>query len=130
MDSWGDCYRVVGWLGTQLPTCYMNLSPEDDDIRLYWRTPFDPHDIKYWMFIPRFAKEYFRVTHATPPDGVRIEICRGEDFRYTKDGGGAVAKVKLHFFQTRYNYGCPEWEANGRDTNPTKSSRDRTRSVR
>ena len=105
-EEWGDCYRVIGSLQPKLFLCYNQL---DEDTREYFKVPFDPHDIKYWIYNERFMKLYYNIIYEYGCM-IRKYIVREEDMKYDQHGAERVAVVKLHYFQTNKDYICERWE--------------------
>jgi len=103
-EEWGDCYRVIGSLQPKLFLCYNQL---DEDTREYFKVPFDPHDIKYWIYNERFMKLYNNIQRNKY---VGCSVIREEDMKYDQHGAERVAVVKLHYFQTNRDYTCERWE--------------------
>ena len=111
--SYSDCYRVIGSLQPKLFLCYNQI---DEVTREYFKVPFSPHDVKYWVYNERFMKLYSAIF----PDGVwncmigsgfRCYQIREEDMKYDQQGAERMAVVKLHYFQTNKDYTCERWEA-------------------
>ena len=103
----GDCYRVIGSLQPKLFLCYNQL---DEDTREYFKVPFDPHDIKYWIYNERFMTLYLITLALSIKSGIRRVSVREEDMKYDQHGAERIAVVKLHYFQTNRDYVCNQWE--------------------
>ena len=106
-EEWGDCYRVIGSLQPKLFLCYNQL---DEDTREYFKVPFDPHDIKYWIYNDRFMNLYIMTLVLSIQPGIRRISIKEEDMKYDQHGAERVAVVKLHYFQTNKDYTCERWE--------------------
>ena len=94
-----DCYRVIGWLQPQLYHCYLTPLSGDETVRYYWRTPFDPHDYKYWMFNAEFIRSYTAATRMDLDKYISRSVIRTEDVKYTRDGGQVISKVPICYFK-------------------------------
>ena len=107
-EEWGDCYRVVGSLQPKLFLCYNQL---DEDTREYFKVPFDPHDVKYWVYNNRFLNLYHKATwDVWLGSGLMCYVIKEEDMKYDQHGAERLAVVKLHYFQTNKDYACERWE--------------------
>jgi len=110
--EWGDCYRVVAHLQPKLLLCYNQI---DDDTKEYFKVPFDPHDVKYWVYNDRFMNLYNDVLYYKPNEfyewlHVRRYVIKEEDMKYDQHGAERIAVVKLFFFETFNDYECSLWE--------------------
>ena len=105
--SYSDCYRVIGSLQPKLFLCYNQL---DEDTREYFKVPFDPHDVKYWIYNERFMKLYQNITWGIWGSGLMCYVIKEEDMKYDQHGAERLAVVKLHYFQTNKDYKCNLWE--------------------
>lgn len=106
-EEWGDCYRVIGSLQPKLFLCYNQV---DEVTKQYWNVPFDPHDVKYWIYNERFMKLYQNITWGIWGSGLICYIIKEEDMKYDQHGAERVAVVKLHYFQTNKYFTCNQWE--------------------
>jgi len=105
--SYSDCYRVIGSLQPKLFLCYNQL---DEDTKEYFKVPFDPHDIKYWIYNDRFMTLYLMTLALSIKPGLRRVSVMEEDMKYDQHGAERLAVVKLHYFQTNKDYKCSLWE--------------------
>ena len=103
-EEWGDCFRVIASLQPKLFLCYNQI---DEDTREYFKVPFDPHDVKYWVYNERFMKLYHNVERNKY---VGRSMVKEEDMKYDQHGAERLAVVKLHYFQTNKDYKCSLWE--------------------
>ena len=108
-EEWGDCYRVIGSLQPKLFLCYNQL---DEDTKEYFKVPFDPHDIKYWIYNDRFMTLCLMTLALSIKPGLRRVSVMEEDMKYDQHGAERLAVVKLHYFQTNKDYKCNLWEKN------------------
>ena len=106
-EKWGDCYRVIGSLQPKLFLCYNQL---DEDTKEYFKVPFDPHDIKYWIYNDRFMTLYLMTLALSIKPGLHRVSVMEEDMKYDQHGAERLAVVKLHYFQTNKDYKCSLWE--------------------
>jgi hypothetical protein len=83
----GDCYRVVAKLEPNLLGCYRKQDEEDESSpEIYFRIPFDLHDIKeYWTHHP-FIRKLHRVAERKTKtmDGIRVERVEGVPYFVTR----------------------------------------------
>ena len=103
--SYSDCYRVIASLQPKLFLCYNQI---DEDTREYFKIPWDPHDLKYWIYNERFMKWYNKIIW----NDIRVRrvIVVEEDMKYDQHGAERLARVGLHYFQTNKDYVCNQWE--------------------
>jgi len=107
-EEWGDCYRVIASLQPKLFLCYNQI---DEDTREYFKVPFDPHDVKYWVYNNRFLNLYHKATwDVWLGSGLICYVIKEEDMKYDQHGAERLAVVKLHYFQTNKDYVCNQWE--------------------
>ena len=91
-SEYGDCYRVIVKLEPGLDGCYQD-SEEGPESGIYFKVPFDPHDVKeYWVNHP-FLRKLIKDAHfkALATKGIRLE---------SQDG--------CTFIQTKRDYSCYE----------------------
>ena len=110
--DWADCCRVIVTLQPKLLNCYNQI---DEVTREYFKVPFSPHDIKYWVYNERFMNLYNNVLYCKPNEflawiPVRRYTVKEEDMKYDQQGAERMAVVKLHYFQTNKDYVCNQWE--------------------
>ena len=103
-----ECVRWQGRKGHKFGDCYCILDIIIPDVinmcnffGFKLRTPFDPHDCKY--FDPFLRKQLEAVA---VPKGVRKDIRLEEDIIYDEQGGERIAKVKVTYFQTHRDFSC------------------------
>jgi hypothetical protein len=68
--------------------------------------PFDPHDQKYWRYVPGWLEQYDKSINSTLGEGVRLEVITKDDIVFDYRGGESVQTVKCHFFVTHKHYKC------------------------
>ena len=103
-DEWGDCYRVLGTIEPKLFLCYKEIY---EGAREYWRVPFDPHDVKYWMHDERFMKYYHS---ALESPFIKLEVKVEEDIRYNQYNGERVGKFVIYYVQTHKLFYCERYK--------------------
>ena len=94
--KWADCNHAIGRI---YPVLFRvpHLFKED----IYWSTPFDPHDVKYYPFTLRK-----HLKRCELPQGMRKQIIREEDLIFDEEGNERVGKVEIVYFQTNASFNC------------------------
>jgi len=89
--EWGDCNHVIGIL---MPEIYKMKT------RFGWNfsTPFDPHDIKY--FLEKIPKP------KQLPEGVKIHQRKEKDIVFDDEGNERIKTVRLNIYRTHKDYYC------------------------
>ena len=105
--DWADCCRVIVTLQPKLLNCYNQI---DEVTREYFKVPFSPHDVKYWIYNERFMSWYNNICWYVNDNRVRRIIVKEEDMKYDQHGAERLAVIKLHYFQTNKDYKCNLWE--------------------
>jgi len=104
--DWGDCYRVITKVEPKLEG---SVVVNDNDVVLRrFNVPFDPHDIKYWLWNSQFMELYRNMEVSQL--GIRIEDTIEDDILYDQSNGERVGRLKLRFIQTHKDYECKEEE--------------------
>jgi hypothetical protein len=92
LNEWVDDYRIIGLLFPQL----YHLK---DRFGNPFRTPFDPHDVKYFD-----VNIYNGLDLDNLPEGIRIEWVKEWDLTFDDEGNERIRKVRLCYFQTYNQY--------------------------
>lgn len=103
--KWGDCFRVIAKLEPKL--CDYYLTNDYETVEQFFSVPFDPHELKYWIYNPHWLKLYNNVGSGCPT-GVRMKVQSRDDIMYDNKGGERTGKLKLRYFQTHKDYSCEE----------------------
>jgi hypothetical protein len=103
-SDWGDCYRIIGQLNPNLFTC-------KDDFGNNFKTPFDPHDVKYFRYSLDFINEYKLTCNGVPQVQRMCYYVNKEkvkDIVYNDDYSERLGVLTLHYFRTHKDYKCEE----------------------
>jgi hypothetical protein len=87
--KWRDDYEIIGMLWPQL----YNLKNRFGN---NFKTPFDPHDVKYFD-----ENIYDHIDLKIMPEWVRVDKVKEWDLTFDEEGNERIRKVTLWYFQTR-----------------------------
>ena len=102
-DKWADCFRVIEILEPRLLAFTSRFGDK-------FMTPFDPHDVKYFVHDPGFYKVYKKLSRTKLCDGVRLHNVKGRrDVVFNNQTGafGECKVVPLYYYQTKPTFTCP-----------------------
>jgi len=103
--EWGDCYRVVAHLQPALLKC--TDTNEYGTVLKKFKVPFDPHEIKYWLYNANFAEYYPEaLRNVDKLHGIKVQYETREDVMYDFQKGERITNAIFAYVQTRKDFNC------------------------
>jgi hypothetical protein len=104
-DAWGDCQVIVGQIQPELYNCVRyNDTDELEEYPIFWTTPFDPHDYKYFAHNKEFKIWWQTAMETLLPLGSGMVVCREKDLVYDRQGGQQVLPMTIVYYETHRDF--------------------------
>lgn len=104
LTMWSDCNRIISIIE---PNLFKYFMLSCDTIPVYWKIPFDPHDIKYWWYNYPFRKYYsIALKKINLISDLRVVKIKEKDIRFDQHGAERIQKININYIQTNKKYNC------------------------